>query len=202
MLDGADCVMLSGETAKGSYPVESVSTMHETCILAENVICYPALFNQIRQLTPLPTDTPETVASAAVSAALEQNAGAILVLTTSGNSARLVSKYRPQVPIIVVTRNPRTARQIHLHRGCFPFFYPKPSSEAAARLSSSATSSAAHLSPAESAPWQEDVDERILWGMEQGMKFGLLQHGQACVAVQGWRSGLGNTNTLRVLITP
>lgn len=125
MLDGADCVMLSGETAKGSYPVESVSTMHETCILAENVICYPALFNQIRQLTPLPTDTPETVASAAVSAALEQNAGAILVLTTSGNSARLVSKYRPQVPIIVVTRNPRTARQIHLHRGCFPFFLPK-----------------------------------------------------------------------------
>lgn len=187
VLDGADCVMLSGETAKGNYPVEAVRTMHEICVLAENVLCYPAVFNNLRQLTQLPTETPETVACAAVSAAHEQKAGAILVLTTSGNSARYIAKYRPAAPIIVITRNPVTARQVHLYRGCFPFHYPKPSSEAAARLSASA--SPAHLSPAESAPWQEDVDNRLMWGMEQAIKYGLLKHGQPVVAVQGWKGG-------------
>ncbi|KAI9270384.1 pyruvate kinase [Phascolomyces articulosus] len=199
ILDGADCVMLSGETAKGNYPVEAVTTMHDICRLAESVYCYPAHFNELRQLTALPTETTETVACAAVSAAHEQSAGAIIVLTTSGNSARLISKYKPQCPIIVVTRNPQTARQAHLYRGCFPFTYPKPSSHPRAALLSP---SAAHLSPADVAPWQEDVDARLMWGMEQAIKYGLLKHGQAVVAVQGWKGGLGNTNTLRVLFTP
>lgn len=162
VLDGADCVMLSGETAKGNYPIEAVKTMHEICKLAETVICYPAVFNDLRSLTALPTETTETVACAAVAAAHEQSAGCIIVLTTSGNSARLISKYRPHAPIIVITRNPQTARQVHFYRGCFPFHYPKASSTAAARLSASAHDS--QFSPADNAPWQEDVDHRIKWG--------------------------------------
>ncbi|CEI98540.1 Putative Pyruvate kinase [Rhizopus microsporus] len=161
VLDGADCVMLSGETAKGNYPIEAVKTMHDICKLAESVLCYPALFNELRSLTALPTETTETVACAAVAAAHEQNAGCIIVLTTSGKSARLISKYKPHAPIVVVTRNPQTARQIHLYRGCFPFHYPKASSAITPRL----TTSQALLSPAENAPWQEDVDHRIRWGM-------------------------------------
>jgi len=82
VLDGADCVMLSGETAKGNYPVESVSMMHETCLLAETAIPYAPLFNELRSLTPRPTQTSETCAIAAVSASLEQRAGAIIVLST------------------------------------------------------------------------------------------------------------------------
>ncbi|KAJ8661345.1 pyruvate kinase [Lichtheimia ornata] len=200
VLDGADCVMLSGETAKGSYPVEAVRTMHEICSLAESVLCYPAVFNELRSLTSLPTETTETVASAAVSAANEQNAGAIIVLSTSGNSARLISKYRPKAPIVVVTRNPQTARQVHLYRGCFPLLYPKAASSG--QSTSRMSASAAHLSPADVAPWQEDVDQRLLWGMEQAKKYGLLKGGQPIVAVQGWKGGLGNTNTLRVLFAP
>ncbi|KAI9316731.1 pyruvate kinase [Dichotomocladium elegans] len=199
ILDGADCVMLSGETAKGSYPIDAVRTMHDICRLAESVTCYPAVFNELRGLTPLPTETTETVACAAVSAANEQNAGAIIVLSTSGNTARFVSKYRPKAPIVVVTRNSQTARQVHLYRGCFPFIYPKAASSSAV---SSLSASAAHLSPCEVAPWQEDVDSRLMWGMEQAIKYGLLKHGQPVVAVQGWKGGLGNTNTLRVLFTP
>ncbi|KAI7899861.1 pyruvate kinase [Cokeromyces recurvatus] len=229
VLDGADCVMLSGETAKGNYPIEAVKTMHEICQLAESVVCYPAVFNELRSLTALPTETTETVACAAVAAAHEQNAGCIIVLTTSGKSARLIAKYRPHSPIIVVTRNPQTARQIHFHRGCFPFYYPKASSSASLHLS--AAHSPSHLRTPENAPWQEDVDSRIKWGnytvvffffltdehrlnqttlfiylffigMEQAMKYGLLKHGQPVVAVQGWKGGLGNTNTLRIIYSP
>lgn len=82
VLDGADCVMLSGETAKGNYPQEAVSMMHETCLLAEIAIPYVNLFDELRTLTPRPTGTTESCAMAAVSASLELNAGAILVLTT------------------------------------------------------------------------------------------------------------------------
>jgi pyruvate kinase len=74
--------------------------MAETCLLAEEAICYPPLYDELRNLTPLPTDTVETVAIAAVAAAAEQGACAIVVLSTSGNTARLVAKYRPKVPII------------------------------------------------------------------------------------------------------
>lgn len=82
VLDGADCVMLSGETAKGSYPKESVTIMHETCALAETAIPYVSLFNDMRAATRKPIDMLESVAMSAVSASLEINAGAILVLTT------------------------------------------------------------------------------------------------------------------------
>jgi pyruvate kinase len=82
VLDGADCVMLSGETAKGSYPIESVTLMAETVLLAEQTIFYPNLFNEIRLLTPRPTGTTETVCCAAVSASMEEDAKAIIVITT------------------------------------------------------------------------------------------------------------------------
>jgi Pyruvate kinase, alpha/beta domain len=74
--------------------------MAETCLLAEAAICYPPLYDELRNVTARPTETVETVAFAAVAAASEQGASAILVLSTSGNTARLLSKYRPSVPII------------------------------------------------------------------------------------------------------
>lgn len=77
-----------------------VLMMAETCLLAEAAICYPPLYDELKTIQPRPTETVETVAIAAVAAASEQNASAILVLSTSGNTARLVSKYRPLVPII------------------------------------------------------------------------------------------------------
>lgn len=80
--DGADCVMLSGETAKGDYPKEAVAMMHETCLIAEVAIPYVNVFDELRNLAPRPMDTVESIAMAAVSASLELNAGAILVLTT------------------------------------------------------------------------------------------------------------------------
>ena len=82
VLDGADCVMLSGETAKGNYPKESVTMMHEACLLAEVAIPYINLFDELRSLAPRPCPTTESIAMSAVSTSLEISAGAILVLTT------------------------------------------------------------------------------------------------------------------------
>ncbi|GAW06065.1 pyruvate kinase [Lentinula edodes] len=183
VLDGADCVMLSGETAKGSYPIQAVLMMAETCLLAEYAICYPPLYNEIRSIQPGPTETTETVALAAVAAASEQNASAILVLSTSGNTARLISKYRPKVPIITVTRNEQTARQIHLHRGCYPFWYPEPRG-------------------IQTHQWQTDVDNRIRFGMRNALALNIITPGSTVIAVQGWKGGLGHTNTLRVISVP
>jgi len=183
VLDGADCVMLSGETAKGAYPIQSVQMMAETCFLAESAICYPPLYDELRACTSRPTDTIETVAMAAVGAAGEQNAGAILVLSTSGNTARLISKYRPSVPIITVTRNQQTARQILLHRGCYPFWYPEPRGVPTSQ-------------------WQTDVDNRIRFGLKSALELRIIKPGDAIIAVQGWKQGSFHTNTMRILTVP
>ncbi|CAK5264558.1 unnamed protein product [Mycena citricolor] len=183
VLDGADCVMLSGETAKGSYPIQSVLMMAETCLLAEAAICYPPLYAELTAVQTRPTQTVETVAIAAVAAASEQNASAILVLSTSGNTARLISKYRPKVPIITVSRNEQTTRQIHLHRGCYPFWYPEPRG-------------------VQDHQWQIDVDNRIRFGLRNAMNLKLVAPGATIIAVQGWKGGLGHTNTMRVLTVP
>lgn len=72
ILDGADCVMLSGETAKGNYPINAVTTMAETAVIAEQAIAYLPNYDDMRNCTPKPTSTTETVAASAVAAVFEQ----------------------------------------------------------------------------------------------------------------------------------
>ncbi|KAL7420866.1 Pyruvate kinase [Cryptotrichosporon argae] len=183
VIDGADCVMLSGETAKGKYPIEAVKMMAETAFLAESAIAYQPLFDQLRALTPRPTETAETLALSAVAASIEQDAGAIIVLSTSGVSARLLSKYRPQCPIICVTRNEQTARQLHLSRGVYPVHFPEPRG-------------------IPSDKWQVDVDNRIRFGLKAALALNIVKPEATVMAVQGWKGGLGHTNTLRILSVP
>jgi pyruvate kinase len=179
--DGADCVMLSGETAKGSYPTESVREMHETCLKAENTIAYVSHFEELCNLVKRPVSIVESCAMAAVRASLDMNAGAIIVLSTSGDSARLLSKYRPVCPIFMVTRNPSASRYGHLYRGVYPFYFPEQKPDFT------------------KVNWQEDVDRRIKWGISEAMKLKVLSQGETVVVVQGWKGGMGNTNTLRVI---
>jgi len=185
VLDGADCVMLSGETAKGKYPLNAVEMMARICLNAEAAMFYGSFFNEIRQVT-IPENVGESLASAAVNATLGSDIGAIFVLTTTGSTARLVSKYRPQCPIVTVTRSEQTARICHLYRGCYPLYCetPKPTD--------------AH----DSNIWQDDVDGRILWAMDQARSMGLVKPGMTVIAIQGWKQGVGYTNTMRILTVP
>uniref|UniRef100_A0A8C6LQZ4 Pyruvate kinase n=1 Tax=Nothobranchius furzeri TaxID=105023 RepID=A0A8C6LQZ4_NOTFU len=180
VLDGADCVMLSGETAKGRFPVESVAMMHLICREAEAAIFHQQLFEELRRLTPLSSDPTEVTAIGAVESSFKCCAGAIIVLTNSGRSAHLLSRYRPRCPIIAVTRSPQVARQSQLLRGVFPaLFHPLP------------------------APvWADDVDGRVNFGMEIGKARGFFKSGDMVIVVTGWIPGSGHTNIMRAVNAP
>lgn len=181
VVDGADCVMLSGETAKGSYPNEAVREMSEACLKAENTIPYVSHFEEMCGLVKRPVSIVESCAMSAVRASLDLNAGGIIVLSTSGESARLISKYRPVCPIFMVTRNPSASRYAHLYRGVYPFLFPEAKPDF------------------NKVNWQENVDQRIRWGIGKALALGVLTKGDPVVVVQGWKGGMGNTNTLRIV---
>jgi len=175
VLDGADCTMLSGETAKGDYPLECITTMAKTQMEAEAAIWHKNLFRDLVSLQPTPIDATHSVAISAVEASSKTAAAAIIVITTSGRSAHLISKYRPKCPIIAVTRFEQTARQCHLFRGILPLIYqetPDPD-------------------------WMKDVDNRVQFGIKIGKSRGFVKDGDPVVIVTGWRSGSGFTNTIR-----
>ncbi|XP_004308255.1 PREDICTED: pyruvate kinase, cytosolic isozyme-like [Fragaria vesca subsp. vesca] len=101
VLDGTDCVMLSGETAAGSYPEIAVQTMAKICVSAEQYINYGEIFKKM-QYEAMPMSPQESLASSAVHMATSIRAALILVLTRGGTTAKLVAKYRPSMPILSV----------------------------------------------------------------------------------------------------
>lgn len=100
VLDGTDCVMLSGETANGDYPFNAVNIMAKVCVEAEKMIDYKRLYNDLREFSPGPLITSESIAAAAVSTILDLNIDLVVVITDTGKIARYVAKYRPPVPIL------------------------------------------------------------------------------------------------------
>ncbi|URE38892.1 Pyruvate kinase [Musa troglodytarum] len=102
VLDGTDCVMLSGETAAGAYPELAVQTMAKICLEAESYLDYGAVFKGILATAPVPMSPIESLASSAVRTANSAKASLILVLTRGGSTAKLVAKYRPAMPILSV----------------------------------------------------------------------------------------------------
>ena len=122
VLDGTDCVMLSGETANGAYPLNAVTIMAKCAIEAEQTLNYRRVYNDIKALTPTEGfSAAEAVASAAVSCVLDLKLSLILVLTENGNIARLVAKYRPPVMILACSTDAHVYRQFSTNRGvkCF-----------------------------------------------------------------------------------
>lgn len=102
VIDGTDCVMLSGETAAGAYPEIAVQTMAKICMEAENSLNYHEVFKRTMENAPVPMSPLESLACAAVQTASSSKAALIIVLTRGGTTAKLVSKYRPSMPILSV----------------------------------------------------------------------------------------------------
>ncbi|RKY04759.1 pyruvate kinase, partial [Candidatus Poribacteria bacterium] len=126
IFDGTDAVMLSGETAIGKHPVEAVEVMAEVAVKAEEAIDYVGMM-EARRMSAEP-DVPDAIAHAACYIALDISAKAIICCTRSGATARLVSKYRPGIPIIAVTPDERVLRRLTLFWGVHPFLIEEISS--------------------------------------------------------------------------
>lgn len=124
ILDGADAVLMAGgESAKGDYPLDCVLTLEKTCKQAEAAVWQRNFFTDLVRQVQSPLDVAHTVAISAVQASTKCDAAAIIVITTTGRSAQLISKYRPKCPIMAVTRWPKAARQCNLCRGILPVIY-------------------------------------------------------------------------------
>merc|ERR1719300_679642 len=152
ILDGADCVMLSGETAKGDFPVICVKTMAKISKEAESCIWNERTFEDMMRTEAKDVadvcDNTTTTAISAVMASYKSKASAIIVLTTSGATSHIVSKYKPHCPILTVTRFPQVARQAQIFRGCIPLLYEKE----------------------RDADWMKDVDDRVQYAIDFGKR--------------------------------
>merc|ERR1712024_320224 len=178
VLDGSDCVMLSGETAKGDFPIQCIRTMAALSREAEAALWNQRFFEDLmRAEHNRKRDSTEAAAIAAVQASYSTRASAIIGLTTTGRTAHLASKYRAHCPFLAVTTNAQAARQMQLYRGVVPLYYSEPRMD----------------------DWSADVDERIQYCVDFGKKNGFIKSGDPVICITGWRKGAGSSNTLRIL---
>ncbi|KAL6203859.1 hypothetical protein ACLB2K_027558 [Fragaria x ananassa] len=186
VLDGTDCVMLSGETAAGAYPELAVSTMAKICLEAESTLHYGDVFKRIMDHSPVPMSPLESLASSAVKTANSSKAALILVLTRGGSTAKLVAKYRPGMPILsVVVPEIKTdsfdwscsdeapARHSLIFRGLVPVL-------------SAGSSRASHA---------ETTEEALEFAIQHAKMKGLCKNGDAVVALH--RDG--NASVIKIL---
>lgn len=167
VLDGSDAVMLSGETAIGRYPVESVRMMERVVQAAEGEIACQDWLARVGASG----GESEAIARATVEVALELRAAAILVSTLSGYTARMVARYRPEIPVIAATPEPDTYRRMALVWGVRPLQVPR----------------------------YDTTDAMFAVAARAAVEAGLLQPGQRVVISAGIPAGgPGRTNMLKV----
>ncbi|MEX2243774.1 MAG: pyruvate kinase [Fimbriimonadaceae bacterium] len=167
ILDGTDAVMLSAETATGAYPIEAVKTMARIAQSAEPMVHFTAK----GQHDNADTET-DSVAHAAVGIAAALSVKAILTSSTSGLTPRLVSRYRPSVPVLCVSWNARTHRQLSVVWGV--------------------------ESVTEALP--ETTDEAVERTVRAFLRLNRIRHRDKVVVTAGVPAGVpGNTNMILVL---
>ncbi|MGE3954158.1 MAG: pyruvate kinase [Parachlamydiales bacterium] len=121
--ESASAVMLSGETAVGRYPVETVQTMRSIVEQAESEFNYQLFYSSI----PIRAsqDVPTSIALAAVKTAISASASALFVITAKGLTARLTSRLRPKMPIVTLTTSKRIYHQLAFYWGVIPVYVDK-----------------------------------------------------------------------------
>ncbi|HAR58002.1 MAG TPA: pyruvate kinase [Acholeplasmatales bacterium] len=119
VFDGTSAIMLSGETAMGDHPDKVVKTMAKIARQAENDALNLRVYDGIPHDNDI-DDTTNAICDAACTTARDLNAKVIIAVTQSGHTARCVSKYRPDVPIVAPTPNSKTYHQLSLSWGVYP----------------------------------------------------------------------------------
>jgi len=168
VFDGTSATMLSGETAAGKYPVETVRAMAAIAEQAESNIRYKHRFEELETDAMSITDA---VCHACVAAAHDLDAAAVIAITQSGATARMISKFRPQTPIISATVDEKAYNKMSLSWGVIPV----------------------------RAQMQSNTDELLRHAMDVAKNSGAVHTGDLVVLVAGIPVGvLGNTNMLKV----
>jgi pyruvate kinase len=169
--DGTSAIMLSGETAMGKYPIESLVTMSRIAVKTEDNIHYKTRFNN--KLPELCASVTSAISHATCSTAHSLGASAIIAFTKSGRTARMVSSFRPAVPIIACSPSEKTCNQLALSWGVCPVLGEE----------------------------QENTDKLFEHAVERASSTGLVKHGEVVVITAGVPIGVsGTTNTLKVHI--
>ena len=118
VFDGTGCVMLSGETASGKYPLEALQTMVDVVVEAEGFIDYWGRFRESR-IPPEPTINT-AITHACCMTAMDLHAKAILAASQTGHTARMIARFRPACPIAAITTTEKVRRQLALVWGIIP----------------------------------------------------------------------------------
>lgn len=118
IFDGTDAIMLSGESASGNFPIEAASTMSKIAMEAEANLEFNHLINKDYDLSL--SSNADAISYSACRTSLVLNAKAIVAATKSGSTAKLLSKYRPKVPIVAITPFEEVRRTLSLNFGVFP----------------------------------------------------------------------------------
>ena len=118
MYQGTSAIMLSGETAAGKYPVEALKTMVRIAVRTESDIPYNELFSVRKKEEK--KDMTTAISHATCMTAIDMDAKAIITVTKSGHTARMVSRFRPGCPIVGCTSDMRTCRKLNLSWGISP----------------------------------------------------------------------------------
>ena len=169
--DGTSAIMLSGETAAGAYPVEAVRTMVKIAERTERDINYRQRFNQFNE--GVITDVTNAISHATCTTGMDLNAAAIITVSKSGRTARMISKFRPTCPIIACCISPNVCRQLNLSWGVSPVMMDET----------------------------KTTDELFEKAVETAQKNGFVKQGDITVITAGVPVGVsGTTNMLKVQV--
>ncbi|XP_023290529.1 pyruvate kinase [Orussus abietinus] len=177
VLEGADSILLATGASSAENTIDLVKKVDKACREAECARWQRQLFQELSYKASIPLDLTHSIAIAAVETSMKCNAAAILVTTTTGRSAMMVSIYRPRCPIVAITRYSAVSRLLQISFGIHPI----------------------HFSHAPLSDWNKDMDTRIQWGMNYLRNEKFIDTGDVVVIVSGWCQGSGFTNSIRVV---